>query len=312
MYHYHTYGLTLASRIELPELPSAPPGAANVLIRYGDVPPSLAQPTSNGVCYQLDAEHCLLDLHTLIGVRYLVRAGQEIIVERTATATAGDVRLFLLGSCMGALLYQRQQLPLHGSAIQTPQGSLIFVGVSGSGKSTLAAALGQRGYRFLADDVSVIDFDAAGQPVIYPGYPQVRLWADAAAALGQSITSACAVRLDLEKYALPAESWLAWSSAQPSPPPVAAIYILQASNCPHPYLEKLHGMAKVTALQEHAYRDRFAIEMGKQPWLFGQIAALTRQVAVRRVYRPKQGFQLAALMALVEQDLGLAPGNDAS
>ena len=93
--------------------------------------------------------------------RYLVSGGCEIIIEPHPTATEKDVRLFLLGSAMGALLLQRGIWPLHGSAIAGRSGAALFVGVSGSGKSTLVGAFHQRGFQVLADDVCAI---TAGSP----------------------------------------------------------------------------------------------------------------------------------------------------
>ena len=97
-----------------------------------------------------------------------------------------DVRLFLLGSVMGALLHQRGWLPLHGSAIRLPDGTAaIFMGPSGVGKSTLAAAFRRRGYAVAADDVSLIFTGADGSPLLQPAYPELKLWAEAAAKIGE-------------------------------------------------------------------------------------------------------------------------------
>ena len=51
-----------------------------------------------------------------------------------------DVRVFLLGSCIGALLHQRGILVLHAGAIHTDKGAVLFTGPWGIGKSTLLAA----------------------------------------------------------------------------------------------------------------------------------------------------------------------------
>lgn len=65
---------------------------------------------------------------------------------------------------------------LHGSALATPRGVVIFTGHSGSGKSTLAAALGNGAgqWRRLADDV-VACITAAGRVGCLPRFPQPKL-----------------------------------------------------------------------------------------------------------------------------------------
>jgi len=58
---------------------------------------------------------------------------------------------------MAALLYQRNDLPLHGSAVQTTKGSVIFSGISGSGKSTVARKLAPRLSLPLLDKDDILD-----------------------------------------------------------------------------------------------------------------------------------------------------------
>ena len=60
---------------------------------------------------------------------------------------------------------------------------MAFAGDSGGGKSTTAAALHARGLDLVTDDLLVLDPDAAGGVVVYPGFPVLRLWPEAAAAV---------------------------------------------------------------------------------------------------------------------------------
>jgi hypothetical protein len=52
--------------------------------------------------------------------RCRVEEGKNISIEPLPGSSPDKVRLFLLGSTMGALLYQRGFIPLHGSAVETP------------------------------------------------------------------------------------------------------------------------------------------------------------------------------------------------
>ncbi len=56
-----------------------------------------------------------------------------------------DVRLFLLGSVMGAVLHYRGVTPLHGNGFVHEGGAVLVLGNMGVGKSTLAAALVKKG-----------------------------------------------------------------------------------------------------------------------------------------------------------------------
>ena len=79
-----------------------------------------------------------------------MRGGNRISFSPAAGAEETAVRLYLLGTCMGALLFQRKLLPLHGSAVVINGKAYAFVGDSGAGKSTLAAA-------FLKARLSAVD-----------------------------------------------------------------------------------------------------------------------------------------------------------
>ena len=100
--------------------------------------------------------------------RYLVREGREIVVERAGNDD-GAVTAFLLGSVLAACLQQRGILTLHASAMATDDGAVLFAGHSGVGKSTLMAALTERGYAMLSDDVTGIVRNGGDGPRGPPG-----------------------------------------------------------------------------------------------------------------------------------------------
>lgn len=90
---------------------------------------------------------------------------------RPQVAISGDYRLAdaaplplaqgLLAAEMGMNLQMalgwRRHLLLHASAVEKDGRVLIMSGASGSGKSTLAAMLGERGWRLLGDEFTLID-----------------------------------------------------------------------------------------------------------------------------------------------------------
>ena len=136
-YQYTAYGLNILSCIPCPEL-SPGNGLPDVTIRYGAVPDSLVGAKERGTWYQATPEQLLLSID---GVgRYLITGGKEIVIERAPNAKDDVVRLFLLGSAVGALLYQKGLLPLHGSAIEANGGCVAILCDSGLGKSALAGA----------------------------------------------------------------------------------------------------------------------------------------------------------------------------
>src|SRR5690606_97236 len=95
--------------------------------------------------------------------RYLVSGGRRITIDRDPAVEDDDVRLFLLGSVFGAMLHQRGDLVLHGSAIEWEGAAVVFMGFSGVGKSTTASAFRQRGHAVLTDDLCVVRPGADGR-----------------------------------------------------------------------------------------------------------------------------------------------------
>ena len=178
-FDYRVFGLKIRSELPLPELFSAGDAAApDILIRSGSVP-AAGEPG-------LKAEGDSLVLTIQDVARYRVNGGREIIVDAEPGVPEGNLRLFLLGSAFGALLHQRQLLPLHANAVEVEGKAVAFMGESGAGKSTLAAWFHDRGHRVVADDVCVVRFDEQGRALAQPGLPRLRLWDEAMEATGRN------------------------------------------------------------------------------------------------------------------------------
>jgi hypothetical protein len=256
---------------------------------------ALLHPRGIGGAYQASPEVFLL---TVPGIaRYLVCDGREICIEPAPTATDDDVRIFMLGSAMGALLHQRQRLVLHASAIQTDLGAVLFTGHSGAGKSTLLAAMVQRGYAMLADDITVVQFGADGAPVAIPGYPCARLWADAAAKLNHPTEPLRRVREALEKYLLPVHPFCTEALA------LRAIFALGIHNERDIRAEPLEPMDAFQVLALYTYRRRFVEALGVGQPHFRLVSAVAKEVPMTRIRRPASPFLLQPLVDCIEVQL---------
>lgn len=297
LYRYHAFGLQIDSEIECPQLLAGersmlPP---DVHIRAGAVPHELENALYRGTNYQIETDRFLL--HIAGVARYLVSSGCEILVEPYLFADFKDVRLFLLGSAMGALLHQRGIWPLHGSAVASGGGAVIFMGASGSGKSTLAGAFYQRGFQALSDDVSAITTSDNGIAQVWAAYPRLSLWADAVVRLGSDPAQLQLTHTSQEKYDFPLTVSSSYSI------PVRSVYSLYTADQDIPYLQPLKGFDKVQELTTHTYRLHFLTGMQLQGRLFQQAATLAQHARVVRVVRPSQPFLLEKLVDLIERDL---------
>lgn len=302
MYHYFAHGLSITSELLCPELTQVEQNghAPDVIIRLGVTPTALENPTKQSILYQAKPNHFLLNLNQI--ARFWVQEGKQITIEPAAESHEDTIRLFLLGSALGALLHQRGQVILHGSAVETARGAVVFTGPSGVGKSTLAAALQQRGYRVLADDVCSIVYDETLQEAqVHPGLAHLKLWADAAEQLDLSAVATRRVRPELEKYALP----LANSFAQ-RPVRLYAVYSLSDSNLGEWRIEAVAQLQKMEMLVANTYRQRFLVGLGMRQQHFQQITRIASQARVYRVTRPAIGFCVAELCERLIAEWGKA------
>jgi len=137
MYHYFAHGLSITSELLCPELTQVEPNghAPDVIIRLGATPTTLENPTKQSVLYQAKPNHFLLTLDQI--ARFWVQDGKQITIEPAAESHEDTIRLFLLGSALGALLHKRGQVGLGPVSDRLRGHSTIISGPSGVGKSSL-------------------------------------------------------------------------------------------------------------------------------------------------------------------------------
>lgn len=280
---YTVYGLTVETWIPFPELQPALPGSAvDAVFRLGEVPAELPGCRQKGARFQAAPGRLLAWLDQV--ARYLAVDGREIIVQPEPGAIESDLRLFLLCSPIGALLLQRGVLPLHASAIATPRGAVVFMGASGAGKSTLAASFHRRGFRVLADDISVVRFAPDGVPWVMPGLPQFKLWPDAVARLGPAAGEPARLRSQVEKRAVPF-----WDGFHSEPMALAHIFFLLPSGKRTTEINRVCGIDRVAPLLRNTYRAQFVPGLGLAAASFDAVSRLAKAVKVTRVSRPAAG-----------------------
>jgi hypothetical protein len=299
-YRYTAFGLQITSTIEIPEfLRGDISKNEDVLIQTGKTPVELEKVTFKGVRFQAAPGEFLLKVDHI--AEYYVKDGTNIFIYPDEKAPSSDIRLFLLGSVMGALIHQRGLLPFHGSAITYKNRAFIFSGISGTGKSTLAASFSKEGFPLITDDICTISLNSKNKPIVHPGYPQMKLWADTLEKLGENKISLKKVREGIKKYAYPLENKFI-----NSPYEIAGVYILGTKNTEGLHIETLKGIEKFNALKNNTYRLNFLKATGKTSSHFGHIESISRNCFVKRIERPTKGFNLSELHKTVLDDMLLS------
>ena len=302
-YAYQAYGLTIYSTLELPELSpggAAASEAAELTIRRGQVRPPEAQDGARVIV----ASPMEIYLVYQEAGSFAIHAGREIVVDAPAGLDEDVLRLYLLGPVLALALHQRGWLMLHASAVAIGGRVAAFLGGSGWGKSTMAAALHQRGHALVADDfVAVPAADQAGQaPRVYPGFPQIKLWPEAAASVGADASQLPRLHPDYEKRAQRLTQGFAQAAL-----PLAQLYVLAEGESIA--VERLDKQAALVELVRHSYAARSLPSLDPAGHL-RQCAALLRQAPLFRLVRPRLLADLPAVAEAVERAAaaGLAQG----
>lgn len=275
---YTAYGLHIRSELPLPFPPAAAAVAIDVTIRVGAVPIALPAPVDKLGLWQTAPGAFLLDIEGV--ARYLVSNGCEILIEPAPQADNRDISVFLAGSVMGALLQQRGITTLHASAIATESGALLFLGNSAAGKSTLMAAMMQRGYAMLADDITAVALDAADQLQVLSAVSGIKLWASALNALSLREHARERVREGIEKYRISPDSF----HVMPQPP--RAAFVLHSHNQDNFETTALRSKDACKALISCTYHHRFLRGLGQKPAHFRMLTTLARHIPIYRMMRP--------------------------
>ncbi len=293
-YSYKIFGFNIESTFPFLDM-SETAGKAEVSISYGKVPQTLAENRVEGLWFEANADEFLLLVEGVAG--YYVARGDTITIAPEKGASEAEIMLYLMGSAMGALLFQRKILPLHGSAIKVGDHGVIFLGDSGIGKSTLAGALQKQGYPLLADDICAITISEKGEALIIPGFPRLKLWADTLRQFAEGRQGLTRVHQDVtfEKYFYPARNMAA------EPVAVGAVFILQSHDQDEFEIVSLTGAEKIDPLFDNTYRPEFLEGIGSLKGHFKQCAAVAAQSQIWRFIRPQKGFLLKELIAEIER-----------
>ena len=307
MHLYCVSGLTVSSDLALPGLNAVPAnrGSTDVTISAGPVPDALANASATSPTWQIADRSFLLRIPDV--ARFLLNDGREIVYASEPGGDPADIPVFVLGTVFGILLHQRRQIVLHASAVLAGGKAILFCGKSGTGKSTLAAALSQRGYRLLTDDVCAISIDTQGAhlgtPVVHPDGRQLKLWAQAIDSLDLGANRGARVRSQLEKF------YVEPDGAHAGAVPLGAIYALRDARPPHESgIERPNAVDAALLLRRNAYRPALVSRMGQKAGYFHAATAIANDGGIFTLTRNLNFAEMPQVIGRLEQhwrDLGL-------
>ena len=282
---YKAFGFTVSSEIFLPELPTVilQNSLADIEIKRGDLIGKwneLSQSHSHFIIDKNQIMFCVPDKAV-----FLIRNGREIYYSPFDDLADEHFRLYLLGTCMGAILMQKKILPLHGSCVVINKHAYAIVGHSGAGKSTLASAFLQRGYQLLSDDVIPVIFSDEHIPMVVPSYPQQKLWMESLNQFGMESSHYKPLVERETKFSVPVADQFV-----NQPMPLGGIIELIKTEEDGIRMRSIEGMERFHTLFTHTYRNLFLEKSGLMDWHFSTSAQLVNKLSFHQLSRPVSHF----------------------
>lgn len=291
---YEAFGLTIVSEIPLLELSGIDGSSdkADVVIEWANLSTLWFEHSSPNEDFVIKENWIMFRMPgTAI---FLVENGHKILVSPIDEAHENEIRLYILGTCMGAVLLHRKILPLHGSAIAVNGKAYAIVGDSGAGKSTLASAFLKRGYQLLSDDVIPLTFNNENIPIVTPSYPQQKLWLESLNHFGMESNNYQPLFIREKKFAVPVHTQFATE-----PLPLAGIFELVKGDKEKIELKPIQNLKRFYKLYYHTYRNFFIQSSGLMEWHFNTCSKLINKIEFYQLRRPINSFTAHDLTKLI-------------
>ncbi len=282
---YEAYNLYIASELDIPELIETKQ-EPDIIIQLGKIEDTALAQHNNGDCFTGEVPE--------VGT-FFIQKGRSVVIEPLPGVDEALLRTIILGPILCILLRQRGLLVLHASAVNIEGKGVAFIGGPGWGKSTLATAFHSYGYNVLTDDVMPIKV-GSGQPLVFPAYPQFKVWRETAVSLGHDAENLSPIFKDAPKL-----SYRFCDGFQKIPLPLHRIYILDKG--------KEHSISKIApqeAFVEMVRHSRAVNLVTHQDFITQHLklsTKLIKQISFRRFTRKPALEDLPELVQMIVNDL---------
>lgn len=290
---YQAFGLNILSEVPLKELTKVDilKNPVDIVIERADLSELWSELSLNNKKMVVQENLFVFELPNV--AIFCIKDGNKIIVSPMDNSDEDQIRLYILGTCMGALLLQRKVLPLHGSAVVIDGKAYAFIGESGAGKSTLASAFLERGYQLLTDDVIAITSNEP-IPMVTPSYPQQKLWQESLEQFGMDASQYRPLFQRQTKYSIPVIS-----KFSTEPIPLAAVFELIKTDPSTMELKPIIKLDRLRTLYTHTYRHFLVQRFGLLEWHFNTCTDIVNHIDLYRLSRPSNEFTAPKLVTLI-------------
>ena len=299
MFCYQAYSLNVQSSFSLPGLLQGR-SEVDVCIQIGKLKPPPLELTSinrQGIAALFGGNDQAAYLQWPGITTLLAKGGNTLIVDPDPDKTETQLlNLYILSEALGLILYQRGLFLLHASAIKVGEQVVIFAGPPGAGKSTTAAAFAKLGHTVLADDMVAMSLDSPGKPMVYPAFPQIKIWPSSVKGLEYNLSTLPPLFPGSRKRVIRQAK-----NFPTEPFPLVRIFILEEGTdlkiTPMDEAAAFFSLARFFPLPSDLLQGA-ALERH-----FQECVQLTREVEICKVENPKTFGALKMLVRWVEGEL---------
>lgn len=296
MFFYKAHGLSIQSTIAFPELNENNFGT-DVKIQYGKINSSTNDIISEGI-FRVASEFKMTEKSVFLIWNDIeiceISHGEEITVNPLTGIEENFLRALILGPAFGILLHQRGRLVLHASTININGGAVAFMGFNGGGKSTTTAALNNDGYPLVCDDITSIEFDQDGTPVVFPGFPRIKLWPETIELFHDDLEIFPRIHSESEKRSCFTHEFSANNL------PLKRIYIIEKDE--KMSVEYLRPQESLIELIRNSYCANI-FQDSEQSINLVQYADIANKVPVKRLNTGNSLERLIELVKIIEKDI---------
>lgn len=296
--NYKVYGLNIRSEIEIDEFDKLDEILEKniVNIRYDKISTEIKDKISEGINIQLFQNKIWFHIDNI--ATYCISNGNDIKVEVCENADMQLMKIYIMCSCLGFIMLQRNMVAIHGGVIEMNNKAVIFTGDRGAGKSTLTTALREKGYKFISDDVASTKIEKV--PYVMPGFPYQKLCESSMDNFEYDKEKYTSFMSDKEvKYIIPAKDEFIYEPKQ-----LSAIVKLTVGDVEEVTIEELRGSEKLNNIIENIYRGEYIKYLGgMNPKYFKQCIDIAKNIRFFKITRPLEKFTVDDQIDLIEREV---------
>lgn len=288
-FNYYIYGFYVKSEFRLYNIPEIDTiNAPDIVITKG------FRGVDDSIYYSRNCPIIFEDNNTQFSSSigfFAISNGNRIVVIPGEESNEKMVASCILGWCMAFVLTQRGYSLFHGSALVKDGKCFIISGSSGAGKSTLSLQFVKKGYKYLADDLVLVDPNNSA--LVVPAYPLQKYCSDVIDS--NQIDATYKIDSERDKY-----SRINTDDFDYNPYNLSAIFFVDKTDSENVKIEKYEGFKKIAKMFSALFLSVVYAENRIPAYEKQNCLKIASNVDYYEIERPKDKNTLDELTRLIE------------